>query len=161
MEHPDSAIRLVRVSLPEYFELFLTVAGVLFAILVTVSELSRRDQEISLIFLIWLQGFILWAVHRYNWLLRRGLIQKVHSILQDRMKDQFAVMLTAAQRLDLDATGTARDRLEAEFDAAQAVSVELERIAYESLRTCGVRDASLALSATLISNGPRGVSGGS
>jgi hypothetical protein len=153
MKHSYSALPMVRASRTEYFELFLTATGVLFAILVTASELSRRNQEVSLIFLVWLQGFILWSVHRHNWLLRCALVQKMHSILQDRMKDQFTAMLTMAKQLDLDANGTTRERLEVELTVAEAVWAELERVTSESLQNWGVRDASLALSTPLITEG--------
>lgn len=153
MKQPYSALPMVRASRSEYFELFLTAIGVLFAILVTASELSRRNQELSLIFLVWLQGFILWSVHRHNWLLRRALVHKMHSILQDRMKEQFTAMLTTAKRLDLDANGTTRERLEVEFAVAEAVWFELQRVTSESLQNWGVRDSSLALSTPLITEG--------
>jgi hypothetical protein len=145
MKRSSPELPAVRAGLAEHFELFLTVAGVLLAILVTASQLSHREQGMSLIFLIWLQGFILWAVHRHGWLLRRALVQKMHSILQDRMKDQFTVMLSVAELLDRDVTQTGRERLEAEFAAAHAVWLELESVSFESLRTWGIRDSSLAL----------------
>ena len=145
MKRSSPALRADRVGLAEHFELFLTAAGVLLAILVTASELSRRDQGMSLIFLIWLQGLILWAVHRHGWFLRRALVQKMHSILQARMKDQFTVMLSVAERLDRDVTQTGRARLEAEYAAAHAVWLELESVSLESLRAWGIRDSSLAL----------------
>jgi hypothetical protein len=133
-----------RAKFAEHFELFLTVAGVLLAMLVTVSELSRPEQEMSLIFLIWLQGFILWAVHRHGWFLRRVLVQRMHSSLQNRMKDQFALMLSVAELLDRGVTEPGRN-LEAEFAAAQAAWLPLESVSFESLQTWGLRDSSLAL----------------
>jgi len=144
MKRSPLALPAIRAALTEHFEIFLTAAGVLLAILVTLSELSRRDQEVSLIFLIWLQGFILWAAHRHGWFLRRALLRKMQSILQDRMKAQFMVMLSVSELLDGAVTETARDRLEAEYAAAHAVWLELENVSFESLRTWGVRDPSLA-----------------
>jgi hypothetical protein len=95
----------------------------------------------SLIFLIWLQGFILWAAHRHGWFLRRALLRKMQSILQDRMKTQFTVMLSVGRLLDSgDVTETACDCLETKFAAAHAVYLELEKVSFESFRTWGVRD---------------------
>lgn len=144
MKLASGAFDAPRAKLAEHFELFLTVAGVLLAILVTLSELSRPEQEMSLIFLIWLQGFILWAVHRHGWFLRRALVQKMHSSLQDRMKDQFAVMLSVAELIDRGVTKPGRN-LEAEFAAAQAAWLQLESVSFESLRIWGLRDSSPAL----------------
>ena len=65
MRRNSPALYAIRARLEEHFELFMTTVGVLLAILITLSELSRGDQGMALIFLIWLQGFILWAVHRH------------------------------------------------------------------------------------------------
>jgi hypothetical protein len=75
MKRLSPKLYLVRVTLSEYFELFMTTVGVVMAILITLSELSRGEQGMALIFLIWLQGLILWAVHRHSRLRSRALLQ--------------------------------------------------------------------------------------
>ena len=64
--------RRLRAILSEYFELFLTTVGVLVAIGGTFTELPGGEKGLALTFLVWLQGFILWAVHRHNWFRRRA-----------------------------------------------------------------------------------------
>ena len=39
-------LALIRSGLAEYFELFMTTVGVVMAILITLSELSRGDQDL-------------------------------------------------------------------------------------------------------------------
>src|SRR4051794_2204259 len=112
MKHSSLVPSAIKAALTKHFEFFLTSAGVLLAILVTASELSRHHQDISLIFLLWLQGFILWAVHRHGWLLRHALFCEVQSVLQDRLKHHFTVMLSAGALLDGDVSETVRERLQ-------------------------------------------------
>jgi len=85
------------VILSEYFELFLTTVGILVAISVTLSELPGGEKGLALTFLVWLQGFILWAVHRHNWFRRQALLRQMRLMLQDRVNNQLTVMLSVAE----------------------------------------------------------------
>jgi hypothetical protein len=128
------ARRAVQALLAEYFELFLTTMGVLISILVTLSALSGGDQAKALTFLVWLQGFILWAVHRHCWFGRRALLRKVRTMLQDRVNSQLTVMLGAAQFRTDGASEADRRSLERATAAARRVSLELEALSFDSIR---------------------------
>ena len=93
MKRISPTVYLVRATLSEYFELFMTTVGVLMAILITVSELSRGEQGLALTFLIWLQGLILWAVHRHCMLRSRALVQKMRLMMQDRVNNRLTIWL--------------------------------------------------------------------
>lgn len=126
--------RRLRVILSEYFELFLTTVGVLVAIGVTFTELPGGEKGLALTFLVWLQGFILWAVHRHNWFRRRALLRQMRLMLQDRVNNQLTVMLSVAEVRGRDMTEADRVDLEAAVAAARTVSVEIENLSFESLR---------------------------
>jgi hypothetical protein len=79
--------RAFRARLAEHFELFLAAAGVL-ALMVSLSELSKGDQGMALIFLIWLQGFLTWSVHRHCWFRRRALFLKLRAHAAGRPRGQ-------------------------------------------------------------------------
>jgi hypothetical protein len=128
------AQRALRAQLVEHFEFFLTTAGVLLAIVVTLSELSRGDQEMALIFLIWLQGFLIWAVHRHCEFRRRALVSKMRAMLQDRVNSHLTVILGVAHFRAHDLTENERRELDTALAAARAVSLELESLSIESLR---------------------------
>ena len=87
----------VKASLAAHFELFLTIAGVLLAMTLMLGELSQDQQSMALIFLIWLQGVILWAVHRHSRLQRRALIRKLRQNLNDLLNDRLATILSTAE----------------------------------------------------------------
>jgi hypothetical protein len=135
VKHLSSARRAFRARLAEHFELFLTIAGVLLALMVTLSELSRGDQGLALIFLIWLQGFLTWAVHRHCWFRRQALVLKLRAMLQDRVNSQLTVILGVAHSRVRDLTEEDRRDLETAVAAARAVSLELDGLSFESLRT--------------------------
>ena len=134
MKHHSSAQRALRAHLAEHFEFFLTTAGVLLALMVTLSQLSRGDQGSALIFLIWLQGFLTWAVHRHCWFRRRALVSKMRAMLQDRVNSHLTVILGVAHFRARNATEGDRDELETAVAAARAVSLELESLSIESVR---------------------------
>src|SRR5215217_3044553 len=132
----------IRAGLAEYFELFMTTAGVLLAITLTLSELSRGEQGMALIFLIWLQGFILWAVHRHCVLRNRALIQKMRLMVQDRVNNRLTVWLSLTDvQARIAAEAGREDRESVSLAAARAVSLELEKLSFESLRTWERRNA--------------------
>jgi hypothetical protein len=133
---------LVRLALSEYFELFMTTVGVLMAMLITVSELSRGEQGMALTFLIWLQGLILWAVHRHCKLRSRALIQKMRLMMQDRVNNRLTVWLNHTDVQARVAAEAGLEEREAEsLAASRAVSLELEKLSFESLRTWERRHA--------------------
>jgi hypothetical protein len=132
----------VRAALAEYFELFMTVIGVFIAIMITVSELSRGSQGMALTFLIWLQGLILWAVHRHAMLRSRALVQKMRLMMQDRVNNRLTVWLNLTDVQARVAADAGREEREAvSLAAARAVSLELEKLSFESLRTWERRHA--------------------
>lgn len=141
---------LIRAGLAEYFELFMTSAGVLMAIIITLSELSRGEQGMALIFLIWLQGLILWAVHRHCTLRNRALIKKMRLMVQDRVNNRLTVWLSLTDVQSRIAAESGREDREAvSLAAARAVSLELEKLSFESLRSWERRNARLLYSRLL------------
>jgi len=127
--------RRIRAILAEYFELFLTAAGVLVAIAVTFTEMPGGEKGLALTFLVWLQGLILWAVHRHNVLRRRALLQQARFMLQDRVNNQLTVMLSVADLRARELSTVDRTDLETAVAAARTVSGELENLSLESLRS--------------------------
>ena len=126
----------VRAQLAEHFELFMTTVGVLMAILIILSELSRGQQGTALIFLVWLQGFILWAVHRHCTLRNRALVDRLRMMVQDRVNNRLTLWLSLTDVQSRIATEAGRDDREAvSVAAARAVALELEKVSFESLRT--------------------------
>jgi hypothetical protein len=107
-----------------------------------LSELSRGEQGMALIFLIWLQGFILWAVHRHCVLRNRALIQKMRLMVQDRVNNRLTVWLSLTDvQARIAAEAGREDRESVSLAAARAVSLELEKLSVESLRTWERRNA--------------------
>jgi hypothetical protein len=123
------SLSAVKAGLAEYFELFLTIAGVLLAMMVTLGQLSQNQQSTALIFLIWLQGLILWAVHRHGCLRRRALILKLRRALDDLVNDRLTTMLTTAE---YNTRGTSVDKQKS--DTAMVAAVENLAMEFESLR---------------------------
>ena len=123
------SLSAVKAGLAEYFELFLTIAGVLLAMMVTLGQLSQDQQSTALIFLIWLQGLILWAVHRHGCLRRRALILKLRRALDDLVNDRLTTMLTTAE---YNTRGTSVDKQKS--DTAMVAAVENLAMEFESLR---------------------------
>jgi hypothetical protein len=122
--------------LAEHFELFMTIVGVLMAIFIILSELSRGQQGTALIFLVWLQGFILWAVHRHCMLRNRALVDRLRMMVQDRVNNRLTLWLSLTDVQSRIATEAGRDDREAvSVAAARAVALELEKVSFESLRT--------------------------
>jgi hypothetical protein len=134
-------LAVIRSGLAEYFELFMTTVGVVMAILITLSELSRGDQNLALIFLIWLQGFILWAVHRHCRLRSRALIDKMRLMVVERVNNRLTVWLSLTDVQAKLAESGRDDREAVSLAAARAVSLELEKLSFESLRNWERRNA--------------------
>ena len=82
----------LRAKIAEHFELLLTTVGVMVAITLTFSQLDRGTQGLAFTFLVWLQGFLLWAVRRHSRFSRARLIRKLRVMLQDRVNNQVTVL---------------------------------------------------------------------
>jgi hypothetical protein len=136
MRRYSPALYMLRARLEEHFELFMTAAGVLLAIVITLSELSRGDLGMAFIFLIWLQGFLLWAVHRHCVLRNRSLVKKMRFMVQDRVNNRLTVWLSLTDvQARVGSEGGREDREAVSVAAARAVSLELEKLSFEELRT--------------------------
>lgn len=126
--------RVVRAQLLQHFELFLTAMGVIMAVLLTFAELTRGQRGVAFISLVWLQGFILWAVHRHAWFKQQALVHKFRVMLQDRVNNQLTIMLGAAEGRGRALSADEEEDLETALLAARTVSLELENLSLESLR---------------------------
>jgi hypothetical protein len=136
MKSSNPLLCVLRAKLAEHFELFMTTVGVLLAILITLSEWSSGKQGTALIFLIWLQGFIVWAVHRHCRLRSRLLVKKMRLMVQDRVNNRLTIWLSLSDVQSQVGTETGRHEREAvSLAAARAVALELEKLSFEELRS--------------------------
>jgi hypothetical protein len=126
--------RIIRARLLEHFELFLTTVGVTMAVLLLFAELTRGQQGIAFITIVWLQGFLLWAVHRHAWFQRQALVHKMRVMLQDRVNNQLTIMLGAAEGRGRELSLEEDQDLQTAVLAARTVSHELENLSLDSLR---------------------------
>lgn len=131
----SSVLKTVRASLIEHFELFLTAASVFVAIGLIFAGLPMGEQGKLYVFLLWLQGFLIWSVHRHAWFRRRALVDKMRLMLQDRVNNQLTVMLGMSEIRDREPTPAEREDMETATIAARAVAQELETLSPESLRS--------------------------
>jgi hypothetical protein len=132
--HPTVRSRL-RARLAEHFELFLTAVGVFLTILLVFSDIPEGQRGLASVFLVWLQGFLIWAVHRHATLRRLALIDKMRLMLQDRVNNQLTVMLGMAEIRHREMTPDERMDLEMATAAARTVAHELETLSIHSLRS--------------------------
>lgn len=123
----------LRAQIAEHFELLLTTAGVFFAVVLTFAQLDRGTQGLALTFLVWLQGFLIWAVRRHSRLARARLIRKLRVMLQDRVNNQLTVLVGVAELRSHEEVPHDED-VETAMTAARTVSRELEGLSLESLR---------------------------
>lgn len=131
----SSALGRLRARLAEEFELLLTAVGVLVAIGLIFTGLPKGELGLANAFIIWLQGFLIWAVHRFAWFRRRDLVDKMRLMLQDRVNNQLTVMLGMTEIRDRELTTAEKQDLETVTMAARAVAHELEGLSLESLRS--------------------------
>jgi hypothetical protein len=131
----SSVLKAVRASLLEHFELFLTAASIFVAIGLIFAGLPMGQQGKVYVFLLWLQGFLIWSVHRHAWFRRRALVEKMRLMLQDRVNNQLTVMLGMTEIRDREPTPAERQDMEVATVAARAVAHELETLSPESLRS--------------------------
>lgn len=125
----------LRARLADHFELFLTAVGVLLTISLVFSDLPAGEQGLAHAFLIWLQGFLIWAVHRHATLRRQELIEKMRLMLQDRVNNQLTVMLGMTEVRHREMTPDERQDLETATAAARTVARELEALSIQSVRS--------------------------
>ena len=135
MKRLPRALGRVRAALVEHFELFLTTAGVAVAMALPFAGLAKGEVGLAYVFLFWLQGFLIWAVHRHAWFRRRALVEKMRLMLQDRVNNQLTVMLSAAEIRNRAMTPDERQEMESATIAARTVAHELETLSPESLRS--------------------------
>lgn len=119
----------------EHFELFLTAAGVFVAIGLIFADLPKGEQGLAHAFLVWLQGFLIWSVHRHARLRRRALVGQMRLMLQDRVNNQLTVMLGMAEIRSREMTPTEKRDMETATTAARTVAHELETLSLDSLRS--------------------------
>jgi hypothetical protein len=124
----------LRAKAAEHFELLLTTAGVLVAVVLTYSQLDRGTQGLAFTFLIWLQGFLIWAVRRHSRFARARLVRKLRVMLQDRVNNQVTVLLGVAELRGHEADSVNDEDVETAMAAAREVARELEGLSLESLR---------------------------
>ena len=135
MKRLSAVTSRLRAGLAEHFELFLTAVGVFLTIRLVFSGLPPGELGLAQAFLIWLQGFLIWAVHRHATLRRKALIEKMRLMLQDRVNNQLTVMLGVAEIRHRDLTADGREDLEMDTTAARTVAHELETLSLQSLRS--------------------------
>lgn len=135
MKRLPSALHRVRASLVEHFELFLTAVGVFLAIGLIFADLPKPEQGLAYAFLLWLQGLLIWSVHRHAWFRRKALIDKMRLMLQDRVNNQLTVMLGMTEIRNREMTQAERQDMETAATAARTVAHELETLSPESLRS--------------------------
>jgi hypothetical protein len=124
----------LRARIAEHFELLLTTVGVLVAVTLTFSQLDRGTQGLAFTFLVWLQGFLLWAVRRHSRFARTRLVRKLRVMLQDRVNNQVTVLLGVAELRGHEADAAKDEDVETAMTAAREVARELEGLSLESLR---------------------------
>jgi hypothetical protein len=131
----------LRAKVAEHFELLLTTAGVLLAVMLTFSQLDRGTQGLAFTFLVWLQGFLIWAVRRHSRLAQARLVRKLRVMLQDRVNNQVTVLLGVAELRGHEADSVNDEDVETAMTAAREVARELEGLSLESLRAWEARYA--------------------
>jgi hypothetical protein len=102
--------------------------------MIALMELTRGEQGLATVVLVWMQGFLIWAVHRHCWFRRRALVHKMRFMLQDRVNNQLTVMLGAAEMRGRSAHRDELVDMERAVLAARTVSEELDQLSLESLR---------------------------
>lgn len=129
----------LRANLAEHFELVLTTAGVMLALTLTFAQLDQGTRGLAFTFLVWLQGFLIWAVRRHSRLGRLRLVHQLRVMLQDRVNNQLTVLLGATELHPHDSNAEAD--AETAMAAAQEVARELDSLSLETLRAWEARYA--------------------
>jgi hypothetical protein len=112
----------------------LTAIGVVLAVMLTFAQLDQGTKGLALTFLVWLQGFLIWAVRRHSQLARTRLVRKLRVMLQDRVNNQLTVLVGVAELGGTEGTTRDPEDVETALTAARAVSHELESLSLDTLR---------------------------
>ena len=131
----------LRANLAEHFELVLTTAGVMLALTLTFAQLDQGTRGLAFTFLVWLQGFLIWAVRRHSRLGRLRLVHQLRVMLQDRVNNQLTVLLGATELRAHDSDAQTEGDAETAMAAAQEVARELDSLSLETLRAWEARYA--------------------
>ena len=129
----------IQAKIADHFETALSTLGVLVAIIVTGIVLLGGDQGVALIFIVWFQGLIFWAVRRHVRLGRQLLIRKLRVMLQDRVNNQLTVLVGLTDIHSDKPSPDAKEDAETALTAARAVSREIETLSMETLRSWEAR----------------------
>jgi hypothetical protein len=129
----------VQAKIADHFETALSTVGVVVAIIVTAIVLLGGDQGVALIFIVWFQGLIFWAVRRHVRLGRQLLIRKLRVMLQDRVNNQLTVLVGLTDIRTAQPSPGAQGDAEAALTAARAVSKEIETLSMETLHSWEAR----------------------
>ena len=100
--------------------------GVVLAVTLTFAQIDQGTKGLALTFLVWLQGFLIWAVRRHSRLARSRLIRKLRVMLQDRVNNQLTVLIGVAELRGTVGMSSDSEDVETALTAARAVSQELE-----------------------------------
>jgi hypothetical protein len=126
---------VVQAKIADHFETVLATIGVVVAIVVTAVVMLGGDQGVALIFVVWFQGLIFWAVRRHIRLGRELLIRKLRVMLQDRVNNQLTVLVGLTD-IHTNAPGPDdQDDVAIALTAARAVSREIENLSVETLHS--------------------------
>lgn len=131
----------LRAKIADHFEVALATIGTVVAIVATSAVLLRGDQDLALIFVIWFQGLILWAVRRHCRIGREHLVRKLRIMLQDRVNNQLTVLVGLTDFHAHTPSADDSDDVDLALTAARAVSREIEMLSIESLRSWEARYA--------------------
>lgn len=129
----------LRAKIADHFEASLATVGIVVAIGATAAVLIRGTENVGLLFVVWFQGVILWAVRRHARLGREHLVRKLRVMLQDRVNNQLTVLVGLTDIHTHAPSTDDQDDVELALTAARAVSREIETLSIESLRSWEAR----------------------
>lgn len=124
-----------KARIADHFETGLATVGIVVALIATAGTLGRGDVDVALLFVVWFQGLLLWAVRRHIRIGREHLLRNLRLMLQDRVNNQLTVLVGLTDFHHHAPEGAEKDDGEAALTAARAVSREIETLSIESLRS--------------------------
>lgn len=124
-----------KARIADHFETGLATVGIVVALIATAGTLGRGDVDVALLFVVWFQGLLLWAVRRHIRIGREHLLRNLRLMLQDRVNNQLTVLVGLTDFQHHAPEGEGKDDGEAALTAARAVSREIETLSIESLRS--------------------------
>jgi hypothetical protein len=125
----------LKAWIADHFETGLATVGIVVALIATTGALIRGDVDLVLLFVVWFQALLLWAVRRHIRLGREHLVRNLRLMLQDRVNNQLTVLVGLTDFHIHAPAGEDQDDAEAALTAARAVSREIETLSIESLRS--------------------------